>query len=369
MISLLFDAFFAIPVSSTSTSRPPCGTCSRARGIPLSSGAPGPPPLRSEEYSWGLPDLADLRPQDLGRVRTANTLYEVIREAVLELIARRILWSLENPRDSLFWYILRVLTEHPETDTTTFQHCAYGGGRPKWTKWLFFPKDVFSELSATCPGVSSAHAHAPWGQSHDGSFNTALEAAYPPGLCAKITDILKKHLKFTASAPLPVIRARGEPAPRDHRPEREAAGRQPRGGRSRALLPEFLHTIKIHLTTTAADPRCKPGHIWKASMIGGTSVPAGARTIRTYHGQSSSSSSAPSSSSSSCSSSRSLPTRGCIHSVRTLGPNDVYIGREHRGKCGHFLAGSEWANPFKVKDAPSVCECISRFDTHLRASP
>ena len=31
---------------------PPCGTCSRARGIPLSNGKPGPPPLRSEEHPW-----------------------------------------------------------------------------------------------------------------------------------------------------------------------------------------------------------------------------------------------------------------------------------------------------------------------------
>ena len=80
-------------------------------------------------------------------------MYEVSREAALELITRRIMWSLENPRDSLFWYIVRALVEHPETDTATFQHCAYGGGRPKWTKWLAFPKNVFSELNATCPCV------------------------------------------------------------------------------------------------------------------------------------------------------------------------------------------------------------------------
>ncbi len=33
----------------------PCGTCSRARGIPLPNGNPGPQPLRSDVYLMGVP--------------------------------------------------------------------------------------------------------------------------------------------------------------------------------------------------------------------------------------------------------------------------------------------------------------------------
>lgn len=36
---------------------PPCGTASRARNIPLSKDAHGPPPLRSAEFPDGLPSL------------------------------------------------------------------------------------------------------------------------------------------------------------------------------------------------------------------------------------------------------------------------------------------------------------------------
>ena len=88
-----------------------------------------------------MPDLAANHPTEISRVNTANTLYEIVRDTALELIHRRIAWSLENPRDSLIWYILRVLAEHPDTDFTAFQHCAYGGGRPKWTKWLAYPQE------------------------------------------------------------------------------------------------------------------------------------------------------------------------------------------------------------------------------------
>ena len=36
---------------------PPCGTCSRARGIPMADGSKGPQPLRSAEHPLGIPSL------------------------------------------------------------------------------------------------------------------------------------------------------------------------------------------------------------------------------------------------------------------------------------------------------------------------
>ena len=37
----------------------PCGTCSKARGIPLEDGSAGPPPLPSFDFLHGLPDLTE----------------------------------------------------------------------------------------------------------------------------------------------------------------------------------------------------------------------------------------------------------------------------------------------------------------------
>ena len=36
---------------------PPCGTCSKARGIPMPYGSPGPQPVRSQEFPLGVPDF------------------------------------------------------------------------------------------------------------------------------------------------------------------------------------------------------------------------------------------------------------------------------------------------------------------------
>ena len=52
---------------------PPCGTCSKARGIPMPDGSPGPQPVRSDEYLLGLPALSEI---DLLKVTAANRPYE-----------------------------------------------------------------------------------------------------------------------------------------------------------------------------------------------------------------------------------------------------------------------------------------------------
>ena len=52
---------------------PPCGTCSKARGIPMPDGSPGPQPLRTAEHLLGVPDMT---PLDRIKVNAANMLYE-----------------------------------------------------------------------------------------------------------------------------------------------------------------------------------------------------------------------------------------------------------------------------------------------------
>ena len=79
---------------------PPCGTCSRARGIPMADGRPGPQPLRTEEQPMGIDGLSYANQM---RVDGANALYEVLGRFVEELQKRNIPWSIENPTNSLLW--------------------------------------------------------------------------------------------------------------------------------------------------------------------------------------------------------------------------------------------------------------------------
>ena len=71
---------------------PPCGTASAARNV-----KPGPPPLRSFDFPMGLRGLSFVQK---ARVSAANFLYKWTCDMVLELDARGIGWSIENPASS-----------------------------------------------------------------------------------------------------------------------------------------------------------------------------------------------------------------------------------------------------------------------------
>ena len=72
----------------------PCGTCSKARGIPLPDGRPGPPPLRDWGFLYGLPGLSKL---DAQKVEAANQLYQAIAGLIEFLEESQIPWTVENP--------------------------------------------------------------------------------------------------------------------------------------------------------------------------------------------------------------------------------------------------------------------------------
>ena len=153
---------------------PPCGTASRAREIRLPGGDPGPPPLRSLDYPEGLPDLAQRLPRELPRVRAANVLYSFVSKAVKKLLERKVLWSIKNPRESIFWWFpeLKTTIERQDVDFVTFQHCAYGGERPKWTSFLHYPGGALADLHRVCPGEGPSHQHGKWGHTRAGALAT-----------------------------------------------------------------------------------------------------------------------------------------------------------------------------------------------------
>eukprot|EP00974_Lingulodinium_polyedra_P107091 10367277-Lingulodinium_polyedra.AAC.1 len=97
---------------------PPCGTASRARGIPVAAsaraqGVPAPPPLRSALHPLGLPGL-DARAQT--RVEKANDVYRQCARVAQFARERGITFSIENPVRSYFWDIpfVRELLKYPD---------------------------------------------------------------------------------------------------------------------------------------------------------------------------------------------------------------------------------------------------------------
>ena len=112
---------------------PPCGTASRARDKPVGPGKYAPPKLRSEAHPLGLPDLARDHPELLPQVEAANFIYIICANTGRILRDRKIAWTLENPRESYFWWVpqVRELLDHPDVDFVRFPNCAYGGPRPK----------------------------------------------------------------------------------------------------------------------------------------------------------------------------------------------------------------------------------------------
>ena len=102
-------------------------------------------------------------------------------------------WPRLQPCATAEEFSSRVKTHiDPGSGTHPFDHCAFGGHRPKRTT-IASSLDCFSSLSKSCPGESQTHTHLPWGVSTDG-FATKAEAAYPPPLAAEIATAIARHL-------------------------------------------------------------------------------------------------------------------------------------------------------------------------------
>ena len=297
---------------------PPCGTASRARNIKLGKDDHGPPPLRSEVHPLGLPSVARDHPELVPRLEAANALYKFAADLAKELTDLGVCWSVENPSNSYMWWCpgFKEIAALAEVAFVHFQHCAFGGARPKWGALLHFPGGAFAPLEKICPGEGPDHRHEPWGRLRGGGFATAAETVYPAGLCTAIVDCVFAAVDLEAGKPLALLVARGGHDLKRHRPVRAAAARQARGGRGRPLLPEFKQVLSVGGAFRPADPRCRPGHSWREECVHGVAIPAGARTIRTFFAGEPGADVATRTSTSSASSSSSasfpsaLPTRG-----------------------------------------------------------
>ena len=234
----------------------PCGTCSKARGIPMSDGSEGPPPLRSQEFLLGLPDLSDT---NLLKVRSANSLYQRAELLIEHLERLGITWTVENPTNSFLWDLPFLAFAMAHGKLHHCHACAFGGTRKKLTTFLS-NNDAFQEMSRFCEDVPP-HEHEPWGYDHQlKCFNTSKEAEYPVKMCEQYAAILqdlrpncvqpqssKRKLPFTQT-----------------------------GGRSNPqVISEFLTvvTLKLHSVPPINNKR--------QLMNGLYNVPAGSRLLRT----------------------------------------------------------------------------------------
>ena len=110
---------------------PPCGTASRSREIPISAkrkaeGLFEPQPLRSDTFPEGLPTLAGT---DKLKVDQANLIYEFTGRICALCHEKGILWSVENPLNSIMWLTkwLVSLLSLPGILRSKFPNCAHGG--------------------------------------------------------------------------------------------------------------------------------------------------------------------------------------------------------------------------------------------------
>ena len=166
---------------------PVCGTASRARDI--RGFDDDPKPLRSPQWPEDLPDLA---PKDQERVSLANRLFEAACDFFLLACSRGVLVTMENPKNSYFWYtkwVVRLL-DTVATYTGDFQVCMLGGDRDKWTRMLA----NFKQISAMNICCDKTHSHAPWGFATDSEGRrvraTSLESQYPKKMCVVLSSIV-----------------------------------------------------------------------------------------------------------------------------------------------------------------------------------
>ena len=233
----------------------PCGTCSRAREIPLakklkSMGAPEPPPLRSHSHLLGLPGLTGT---DAIRVEAANRIYKNAVSLLQTCFILRVHVMLENPTRSWLWAVLAQLVKNSgdlpfiswyfSLHDIDFDACMHGGNRAKSTRLKVSAAELDS-LAIVCDG---RHQHKPWTVSMGPSnwqFSTASEAEYPTLLCKRIAQVFAKlapesSLHYTAkSLRLNTLKA----ASKQHK-------------RHRQLIPDFAYFEDV--TSPPSSEQCK----------------------------------------------------------------------------------------------------------------
>ena len=237
----------------------PCGTCSRARGIPMADGSPGPPPLRDARHLHGLPNL---RTSDRLKVDAANKLYAWADKFIQFLHERKVPWTIENPANSWLWELPEMSFALSFGHFVKLHSCAYGGERKKLTAFLCSDQE-FEALERFCDG---SHAHKGWGYDYENQeFNTAKEAEYPKQLCETYANILETMVFGRVGLLL-----EKRPASVEARPQQ-----QPKGRAMPQIISEFA---AVRTVVSKLQP---PLDSKKQLSVSWQALPKGAKLLRT----------------------------------------------------------------------------------------
>jgi hypothetical protein len=220
----------------------PCGTCSKAREIPLSKSHHGPKPLRSNDYPRGLPHLSGV---DLIKVQKANSIYSNIYICLMAALAMGVGIIIENPRNSYLWEIpeFRDLVHFGLFDVD-FEHCRWSPedeSRPKWTRL----RTNITQLAQLAGKCSLSHRHLGWGVLPNGTFATAGESEYPIGMCRAMVSCIHEYLKPLGFVPKVPAQLDSMDKLQGHKKRRVVTTNQPRGRKVPDLISEFKAIMKL----------------------------------------------------------------------------------------------------------------------------
>ena len=247
---------------------PPCGTASRARNIPIKrklvrKGAPNPQPLRSSAHPLGFPWLKGI---NKAKVQAANVLYEFAAKLALLCDQFGVLFTIENPHNSLMWETPFFKTLVSRFFFHVVDACEYGSDHKKAT--AFLANFDAPRLKQRCRGQ---HQHAAWRvqqlDSGEWAFDTAKEAEYPTKLAQEL-----------AAAFLDELSKKGELVLQDDLADHAAkvsAEVQPRRTKGPLLLSEFKTKVEIECSVQDDPPLIIP----EDATAPWQGVPVGAKRV------------------------------------------------------------------------------------------
>ena len=184
--------------------------------------------------------------------------------------------TVENPTRSLFRRTSFWAALHDDIDLpihyTDFQACAYGGHRPRWTRFAA----NFPEIAALCKQCDGQHGHLPWGLVYTASgtaFSTAMEAAYPRGLCDAIANIIADRL-FSVGV-VPVAHSFDGPDLSMNAQARAAAGHPLKASKLPLWVPEYKSMFTLDVPAHVQEPQSR--HLVDASLAAALTTFSGER--------------------------------------------------------------------------------------------
>jgi hypothetical protein len=178
---------------------PPCETWSTARFR-----AGGPPPLRSRDKPWGLPDLNHKHQK---QVLVANTLLQVFITVFVEIVLVGACAFLEHPAVTdlhdqyeapSIWY-LEQITSILKINGVSKVSCNQGRhGAVSLKPTTFLLANISDSRESLDQNVSTTRQLITLEGKKDGSWNTAQAKEYPAPICKAIATSVLSHATRTA---------------------------------------------------------------------------------------------------------------------------------------------------------------------------